>query len=179
MNTSAKTVVGMLAAFVVAGVGLGSSAERAATTGRAMAASEAVFARLGSLVGEWEGTQQGVVVTLTYTLTANGTALMEEMRPAGAPVMITMYSVDGDRLLATHYCSAGNQPQMATAGIASEDTGALEFSLLRVTGMKTPGDWHNTGLVVRLEDADHLTQRWSYFDHGKTGTNVFRYTRKH
>jgi hypothetical protein len=25
-----------------------------------------------------------------------------------------MFSVDGDHLIATHYCSAGNQPQMTT-----------------------------------------------------------------
>ncbi len=178
MRTRARMAVGVAAAWLVSGGVFLSNEARAAAGGRAMAPSEAAFARLAALAGEWEGTQQGVAVTLTYTLIADGTALMEEMRPAGSASMITMFSVDGNRLLATHYCSAGNQPQMATGAIASADPPSLEFSLLRVTGLKTPGDWHNTGLAVSLEDVNHMTQRWSYEDHGKTGTNVFHYARK-
>jgi len=53
----------------------------------------------------------------------------------------------------------------------------LTFSLSRVTGMKTPGDWHNTGLTVTLEDPQHLTQMWTYEYNGKKGTNTFRLTR--
>jgi hypothetical protein len=33
----------------------------------------------------------------------------------------------------------------------------LEFSLVRVTGLKSPDDFHNTGLTV-IQDNDHLTQ---------------------
>lgn len=138
----------------------------------------AAFERLSSLVGQWEGVQDGTDVTLTYTLTADGSALMEEFRPAEGPVMITMFSVDGDHLVATHYCSAGNQPQMVTDAIREPWDGALVFSLLRVTGMKTPDDWHNTGLEVRLDGEDRLTQQWTYLYQGKAGSNVFHFTRK-
>jgi len=175
-RTLTTSMLGMaiLVAAVVALAGVhGEAAEHAPK-----AASEAAFEQLTSLVGEWQGTQQGVAVTLTYTLTADGTALMEQMQPAGSAAMITMFTVDGERLLATHYCSAGNQPQMATGAIKEPETKSLTFSLVRVTGMKTPGDFHNTGVMVRLEDKDHLTQEWTYLDHGKSGTNVFRYERK-
>jgi hypothetical protein len=154
------------------------SAIPAAGTPAAITASEAAFGRLTALVGEWEGIQQGVPVRLTYTLTADGTALMEQAQPAGSPAMITMFTVDGDRLLATHYCSMGNQPQMATGPIPEDAEAGLSFSLVRVTGMKTPGDFHNTGLTVKLDDPDHLTQEWSYAYRGKHGRNVFRFTRK-
>jgi hypothetical protein len=168
-SSRAALVSACLAALAVTAT----AAERAAKT-----ASEAAFERLTSLVGEWEGAQQGVAIKVTYTLTADGSALMEEMRPAGSATMVTMFSVDGDRLLATHYCSAGNQPQMATEPIRETEAKPLAFSLLRVTGLKTPDTYHNTGLVVTLEDADHVTQKWSYLDHGKDGTSVFRYTRR-
>jgi hypothetical protein len=138
----------------------------------------AAFARLATLVGAWEGTQDGVPIEVTYTLTANGSALMEQMKPANSPVMITMFTVDGDHLIATHYCSAGNQPQMATRTIDDLGTSGLAFSLVRVTGLKTPGDWHNTGLTVILDDKDHITQRWTYLDKGNAGTTVFHYTRR-
>src|SRR5207247_8677459 len=77
--------------------------------------SAAVFKQLKSLVGEWEAVQEGVPVKETYTLTANGSVLMSETKTADSEPMITMFTVDGDRLMATHYCVAGNQPQMVTA----------------------------------------------------------------
>ncbi len=140
--------------------------------------STAAFKRLSSLVGQWKGVQDGIDITLTYTLTADGSALMEEFRPAKGGVMITMFSVDGDHLIATHYCSAGNQPQMATEAIVEPQPKALVFSLVRVTGMKTSDDWHNTGLEVVLDDNDHLTQNWTYLYKGKTGATTFHFTRK-
>jgi hypothetical protein len=139
--------------------------------------SALAFERLASLVGEWKGVQGDTEIKLTYTLTANGSALMEEFRPAAQPVMITMFTVDGDHLIATHYCSARNQPQMATKAITEPSWRSLAFSLVRVTGMTTPEDWHNTGLVVTLEDNEHLKQEWSYEYKGKGGITVFRFTR--
>ena len=76
----------------------------------AQTSSAAAFAQLKSLAGEWGAVQDGVRVRETYTVTANGTALLAETRPANESPMITMFTVDGKRLLATHYCSAGNNP---------------------------------------------------------------------
>ena len=140
--------------------------------------SAAVFHQLASLVGDWEGIQDGVPIKVTYTLTANGSALMEQMQPEHSPVMITMFTVDGDRLIATHYCSAGNQPQMATDTLGDLERNGLSFSLVRVTGLKTPDDWHNTGLTVMQDDKDHITQRWTYRYKGNTGTTIFHYARE-
>jgi hypothetical protein len=140
----------------------------------------AAFEQLSSLVGEWKGTQEGAVgeVTLTYTLTANDSVLMEESRPAGGPAMITMFSVGGDHLVATHYCSARNQPQMATDPINESRKNVLAFSFVRITGMSTPDDWHNTALEMHLDDRDHLSQVWGWEYQGKKGTAVFHFVRK-
>jgi hypothetical protein len=141
--------------------------------------SAAVFARLTALVGNWEGTQDGVPIKVTYTLIGDGSALMEYMTPgdSAAEAMVTMFTVDGGRLLATHYCAAHNQPQMVTAAPGNLEEG-VAFSLVRVTGLRSPDDWHNTGLTLIQDDKDHITQRWTYSYKGQTGTNVFRYTRK-
>ena len=60
--------------------------------------SEEAFDRLTSLKGDWKGEQEGVKISVSYTVTANGSALMEEFRPESGPVMITMFTVDGDHL---------------------------------------------------------------------------------
>src|SRR5438477_12808187 len=103
--------------------------------------SEEAFDRLAALQGEWQGIADGVNTTLIYTLTANGSTLMEQCRPEKGHEMITMFTVDGDHLIATHYCSAKNQPQMATPAITDAQK-PLAFSLVRVTGLKSADDWH-------------------------------------
>src|SRR6059058_4026997 len=138
--------------------------------------SEEAFDRLATLKGEWRGEQEGVKINLIYTLTANGSALMEEFRPHSGPVMITMFTVDRDHLIATHYCSAKNQPHMVTSAITDVQK-PLVFTLAGITGLKSPDDWHNTGLTVIQEDNDHSTQEWTYESKGKSGKRIFRYAR--
>jgi hypothetical protein len=138
--------------------------------------SEEAFDRLASLKGEWKGQMDGINTSLTYTLTANGSALMEQCQPQKGAEMVTMFTVDGDHLIATHYCSAKNQPQMATSAIADVQK-PLAFSLVRISGLKSPDAFHNTGLTIIQEDNDHLTQEWSYQFKGKTGKNIFHFTR--
>jgi hypothetical protein len=140
--------------------------------------SDVAFEQLAALAGEWQGVHDGTNVDLRYTLTADGSALMEEFQPANKPKMITMFSVDGDHLVATHYCSAGNQPQMATGPIADPRGKPLAFTLVRITGMKTTADWHNTGLQIQMEHKDHLTQTWTWEYQGKRGTTIFKFSRK-
>ena len=139
--------------------------------------SEAAFGQLRALAGEWEAIQDGTPVRETYTVAANGSALLVETNPASKTAMITMITVDGNRLIATHYCAAGNQPQMVTSAPGDLRKG-LTFSLERITGLKTPEDWHNTGLTIILEDNDHMTQHWTYLYKGQPGTTDFHYTRK-
>jgi len=135
------------------------------------------FDQLKTLVGEWEGTNSGGPVKITYTLVANGTALMERLQPANEPDMITMYSADGDHVVVTHYCSGGNQPQMVAQATTGK-TEKLSFTLVRITGLKTPDEDHMVGLVLTLSDKDHLVQEWKYQSKGKISANLVQFTRK-
>ena len=162
--------------FLLGLFGVMASVIATAALGADKAKSEEAFDRLTSLQGKWEGEQNGSKVSVTYSLTANGSALMEEFRPESGRVMITMFTVDGDHLIATHYCSAKNQPQMVTRAITDLQK-PLSFKLAHITGLKSPDDWHNTGLTVIQEDNDHLIQEWTYEAKGESGKRVFRYTR--
>lgn len=148
------------------------------TTAEQKTRSATAFEQLASLAGDWEGAQDGFSTAIkeTYTVIANGSALMVETKAAGSSAMITMYTQDGDRIIATHYCDARNQPEMVSTEPGDLNKG-LTFSFERVTGMKTTDDWHNTGLEIKLDDKNHMTQRWNYLSKGKAGTNVFHYTR--
>jgi hypothetical protein len=135
------------------------------------------FDQLKTLVGEWEGKNEGGPVKITYTLVSGGTALMERMQPATEAEMITMYSADGDKIVVTHYCSEGNQPSMKTETLKAT-ANKYSFSLVSVSGLKSPDAGHMTGLVLTLLDKDHLKQEWTYTDKGKTSTNSFEFRRK-
>jgi hypothetical protein len=162
------------AAFEIVGMALVAVASAAFAADKTK--SEEAFDRLASLKGEWKGQMDGINTSLTYTLTANGSALMEQCQPQKGAEMVTMFTVDGDHLIATHYCSAKNQPQMATSAIADVQK-PLAFSLVRISGLKSPDAFHNTGLTIFQKDNDHLTQEWSYQFKGKTGKNIFHFTR--
>jgi hypothetical protein len=142
------------------------------------ARSTPAFDQLKSLAGEWERTNaQGSTVSLTYQMVSNGSVLMERLKSGDMSEMITMYSLDGDHILATHYCSAGNQPTMQTA-TATTATGKYDFGFVRVSGTRTPDEGHMVALSLTMPDKDHLTQVWTYEDHGKSMADTFAFTRK-
>ena len=136
------------------------------------------FDQLKSLVGHWEGTTpDGKKVQVSYELISNGSVLMERLHPGDEPDMITMYSLDGDRILVTHYCSMGNQPTMQTAA-SPVANGKLDFTFLRLAGAKSPDEGHMASLSVSIPDKNHLNQVWTFDDHGKTMTENLNFTRK-
>src|SRR5437660_11344123 len=74
--------------------------------------SRAAFARLKGLVGEWQADTSRGKAHLTYELIAGGTSLVERESGENMPAMLTVYHMDGARLILQHYCMAGNQPRM-------------------------------------------------------------------
>jgi hypothetical protein len=136
------------------------------------------FEQLTPLAGEWEGTTaDGRAVRLSYELASGGTALLERQQTGDEPEMITVYTPDGDRLYVTHFCSAGNQPQMRTPPFTGA-TKQFSFSLVRVTNLAGAGAGHMEHLILTLLDRDHFTQEWTWMENGKSKTETFRFTRK-
>jgi hypothetical protein len=146
-------------------------------TSAAFAASGAQksFEELKSLDGYWEGkTPDGQTVEVAYRVTANGSALMSEIK--GKENMISMFNLDGDRVLLTHYCAAGNQPRMVAS--ASPDGKTITFDFLDATNLATPDAGRMTRMVLSMPDANHHTEEWIYTDHGKEMKEVFDLWRK-
>ncbi|HEY1482948.1 MAG TPA: hypothetical protein VGF19_09505 [Candidatus Acidoferrum sp.] len=130
-----------------------------------------------TLAGEWEGKDSnGKPVRASYEVLASG-LVMERLEPVGQPAMLTMYSLDDDHILATHFCSAGNQPILKT-GPLSAATGKYDFAIERVYGMNTPNDLHMVELLMTFTTKDHVVQAWTNLDHGKRSTNTITLIRK-
>ena len=136
------------------------------------------FDQLKSLVGEWEGsTSKGGTAHISYQLVSGGTALVERLKGGDEPEMVTVYTADGDRVAMTHYCNAGNQPQMRTAPITGR-TKVLSFGFVRATNLASPDAGHMDHLVVTMLDKDHFSQAWTWKEKGKPTTAVFKFARK-
>jgi len=102
-----------------------------------------------------------------------GSALMSEIHAQGKDDMITMFHLDGNRLLMTHYCGAGNQPRMKAV---ASDAKSVSFEFVDGTNI-APRDGHMQHVTFTQPDADHHTEDWVFLDHGKELKELFRLER--
>lgn len=137
----------------------------------------AAFARLKSLAGDWEAQTSAGKAHLNYELTGGGSALVERESGEQMAGMTTVYHLDGDRLILTHYCMAGNQPRMQARGF-DPVTGDLQFQFLDITNLASPGAGHMHNVRLRLVDHDHFQAEWQFYENGRPKmTETFQYTR--
>jgi hypothetical protein len=144
----------------------------------ALAQSDAQKAldQLKRLDGTWQGKDaKGGPVQDTYRLTAGGTAVMGENK-MGAEDMLSLFYVDGERLLMTHFCPSGNQPRMQAT--ISSDGKSISFDFLDVTNLASPQAGHMHHAVYLFSDADHYTEQWTWRQDGKDTTFQYEMQRK-
>ena len=115
---------------------------------------------------QWD-TGKGAQIILRVT--SRGNAIVHEMQEEGTPLdwtkydhPVTMLYLDGDRLLLTHYCDAGNRPRMVAR--TSPDGKKVEFDFLDVAGGTEYGHMHHA--VFTIIDANHHTEDWTYMTPG-------------
>jgi hypothetical protein len=122
------------------------------------------FDKLKTLAGSWQGkTISGQPVDVTFRVTSGGSAVLSEIM--GEENMITMFHLDGDRLLLTHYCGTGNQPRMKAT--ASPDGKTLTFEFLDATNLGSPQAGHMHRVIFTFPDAEHHTEEWFFVRDGK------------
>src|ERR1700677_4877167 len=143
-----------------------------ATVAFAQSDAQKSFDQLKTLAGSWEGHVttippqpdiDGKSMQASLRVTSMGNAIVHEMTGAGRPDdPITMLYLDGDRLLLTHYCDAGNRPRMVAR--TASDGKTVEFDFLDVAGGTQYGHMHHA--VFTVIDANHHTEDWTYMEPG-------------
>jgi hypothetical protein len=149
------------------------------STNLTLAQSQAAagFEKLKSLVGEWQGQGPHGTTNVSYQLVSGGSALVETTVPPNEPSMVTLYHLDGDKLMMTHYCSIGNQPRMR-AEVPAGEVKNLSFAFVDVTNMANTSQGHMRHLTFTFQEQDHITQVWTWRQDGKDMPATFNLERK-
>jgi len=133
-------------------------------------AAENSFHQLAALEGKWAGKgSEGQPIEVSFRMTAGGSALMSEIHGHGPENMITMFHMDDDRLIMTHYCGVGNQPRMK---VISADAKSVTFEFFDGTNI-APGGGHMQHVTFSQPDANHHTEEWVFVDHGAEHRETF------
>lgn len=140
------------------------------------AQARAVFAQLQTLVGEWEGkTEAGRVLKVSYRLVANNTVLVETWTLGPQREALTLYHMDNESLIATHYCPVGNQPRLRLkeAGGASSFT----FEFVSATNLPTPEIAHQHRFEIEIIQPNSFARSETYMENGVGETERVVYSR--
>jgi hypothetical protein len=130
---------------------------------------------LKALAGKWE--RQGTPgVAVEFRVIAAGSTVIETMLPGTPEEMVNLYTMDGDRLLMTHYCAMGNQPRLK---LVSSDNGKFKFEFVDASNLASRDDEHMDALLLTIQGPDQITEEWNSFKEGKSGEHAeFKLTRK-
>lgn len=86
--------------------------------------------------------------------------------------MVSVYYLDGDQLIAKHFCAMGNQPEMKLDPKASSEN-ELHFAFTGGTNLNPAQDAHMHGGTIAIR-GDRLENEWKVFASGKEeGANRF------
>jgi hypothetical protein len=138
--------------------------------------ARAAFTQLQTLVGEWEGkTEAGRVLKVSYRLTAAGTVLVETWTLGPQRESLTLYHMDNESLLATHYCPVGNQPRLRLKDGGKPSL--LTFEFVSATNLPKPEAAHQHRFEMELLDVNSFARSETYLENGKGDAERIIYSR--
>lgn len=134
------------------------------------------FEKLKSLVGEWQKEGGNGDFYIAFELTAKGSVLVENWHYKGALHSSTVYHLDGDAILATHYCPQGNQPRLRQQQHAGAQP--LSFALQDVTNLASEQASHQVYLAFELLSAERMIRREAYRKGGEDSPSQLELVRR-
>lgn len=123
-----------------------------------------VFNQMKSLVGTWVKTDApDSNFSVAFELTANDSVLIETWLRGDKKHSLTLYHLNGNELIATHYCPQGNQPRLQMSKDSKPNH--VEFSYLDATNLNSLDDSHQHSLGFDLSDsANKILRKESYLN---------------
>ena len=126
------------------------------------------FERFKKLEGAWQGrSTKGWEEVVSFKTIAQGSVVVETSFAAHPnETMMTMFHLDGERLMLTHYCVARNQPRLIATDIAA-DGKTITFTFLDGGNLPTRNKGHMDKAVFRFVDDNQVASKWTWYQDGK------------
>lgn len=163
------TIAGLLAAFLIGFGAARSETAEAPTASAARVAESPSLDLIKKLAGDWvmlgEGDKPTDTVASSFRVTAAGTAVVETLFPGTPSEMVTVYHMDGDALVLTHYCGLGNQPRLRVE--KTDDPKVFAFNFVSCTNLKSEKAHHMHEAKMTLVSDDHIKLAWTSYKDGK------------
>lgn len=103
--------------------------------------------------------------SLTFRTKAAGSAVVQTTRAGQPGEMETIFHMDGDQLLLTHYCALQNAPVLKFE--KSDKPGELKFVFQGGTNFDPNVDAHFHQGTFQIKDKDTVEQNFTVFANGK------------
>ena len=113
----------------------------------ALGNSESAFETFKGLQGTWAIQSQGkaLSIEMTYEVGSNGSIVTERFGNE-----LSVIYRDGQSLLMTHFCNAGNEPRLRLKD--SSQPRLMEFEMFDVTNLKSADTAHVERVIYRIID---------------------------
>jgi hypothetical protein len=120
------------------------------------------------LVGTWlvaddDGKPTDQVASI-IKVTAGGSVVHETLFPGQPQEMVSVYTVEGQDLIMTHYCVLGNQPRMKAD--ANSTTNQIVFQFIGGGNLDPKKDKHMHEATVTIVDGDHIAVNGTGWENG-------------
>jgi hypothetical protein len=116
---------------------------------------DGAFKALKGLLGTWVGENQAEhQLVVSYSLHASESVLMEHWQLNETTDALTLYHMDGETLMATHYCPLCNQPRL---NLVHSFNGQFGFEFVSATNLTDLEDGHQHCFQI------HIIDRYSFW----------------
>src|SRR6516162_2128766 len=127
------------------------------------------FEAIKGLAGDWvevdkDGKPTDKVVS-SIRVTSGGNTVQETLFPGSDHEMVTMYHLDGEDLVLTHYCMLGNQPRMRAE--PGTDVNRIVFKFSGATNLRSNDEQHMHQAALSIEGKDRYKAVWVFCKDGK------------
>ena len=114
--------------------------------------------KMKKLAGTWlladaDGKPTDQVASI-IKVTAGGSAVHETLFPGQPHEMVSVYTVDGQDLIMTHYCVLGNQPRMKAD--PKSQANEIIWRFVGGTNLDPKKDKHMHEATLKIIDDDHI-----------------------
>ena len=135
--------------------------------------------RFKALKGAWDADIDGdgkSDATVEYRVVGAGSAVVETLFAGTEHEMVTVYHMDGEALMCTHYCAAGNQPRLKAVKVEAD---TVAFEMKDITNLVDPAAMHMHAATFTFNADGTVRSVWRSQAGGKPGhTADFRLTRR-